>query len=481
MARVVVVGGSVAGLGAALALNRRGHEVTVLEADGEGAPAAGAEAWEVWRRPGVPQFRHFHNVMARGRRVLLDRAPDVLREILAAGVEEGDAAEAIPGGVREPGDEEMVVLRLRRPVFEAALRRAVEREPRVRIRAGASVDGLVAVNDHPSGVPQVVGVRTRDGDVLPADHVVVAAGRRAPVGDWLREADGGAPQEEWEDSGMLYYGRCFRLRPGAAMPAGQHPPVRGDLGYMGYMLGPGDDRTFVLTWLAPTWDAELRLLREAKAFDAAARSVPTLAAWLEPARSEPIWRVESMGNLRNTLRRFVVGGKPLMLGMHVIGDALCHTNPMLGWGVSLALAQGFELADVVAAHEGDLYAQAVALDARVRGDVEGCYRMSAEMDRSRGREWRGESSGPPTEEDWPRFMRLVLGPAAARDAVVFRALRRAMLLLDAPGSLQRNEEVIARAKGIMAEAAGKGAAQPRNPTRDELLAAARAPAELVAA
>ena len=110
-------------------------------------------------------------------------------------------------------------------------------------------------------------------------------------------------------------------------------------------------------------------------------------------------------------------------------------------------------------------------------EARACYRMSAEIDRSRTREWRGEVCGPPTEDDWPRFMRLVLLPASARDPVVFRAVRRSMLLLDGPGALRRNDAVIARARAIAAEAA------PRvpGPTRDELLAAMRSAAQAVAA
>jgi hypothetical protein len=165
----------------------------------------------------------------------------------------------------------------------------------------------------------------------------------------------------------------------------------------------------------------------------------------------------------------------------VTGDALCHTNPALGWGISLALAQAYALADALERHAGDPYAQALAFDAGAWGEARTCYRMSAEIDRSRTREWRGEVCGPPTEEDCPRFMRLVLLPASAKDPVVFRAVRRSMLLLDAPGTLQRNHAVIARAKAIWAAMAADGAPRVPDPTRDELLAAMQSAAQAVAA
>jgi hypothetical protein len=223
------------------------------------------------------------------------------------------------------------------------------------------------------------------------------------------------------------------------------------------------------------------MLREAPAFAAAARRVATLAPWVEPERAEPIHRVEAKGQLRNALRRFVVGGRPVALGLHVIGDALCHTNPALGWRISLALTQAFALADAVERHAGDPYAQALAFDAGAWDEAQTCYRASAEIDRSRTREWRGEVCGPPTEDDWPRFMRLVLLPASAKDPVVFRAARRSMLLLDAAGALRRNDVVIARARAIAAAMAAEAAHRVPGPTRDELLAAMASAAQAVAA
>jgi hypothetical protein len=123
----------------------------------------------------------------------------------------------------------------------------------------------------------------------------------------------------------------------------------------------------------------------------------------------------------------------------------------------------------------------LAFDADAWAEAQTCYRMSAKIDRSRTREWRGEVCGLPTEDDWPRFMRLVLLPASAKDPVVFRAVRRSMLLLDAPGALRRNDAVIARARAIAAAMAADAAPRAPGPTRAELLAAMRSSAQVVAA
>jgi 2-polyprenyl-6-methoxyphenol hydroxylase-like FAD-dependent oxidoreductase len=62
---VVVIGGSVAGLGVALALSGRGHRVTILEADATPRLATHGEAFASWKRRGAPQTRHSHALLAR--------------------------------------------------------------------------------------------------------------------------------------------------------------------------------------------------------------------------------------------------------------------------------------------------------------------------------------------------------------------------------------------------------------------------------
>ena len=80
--RIVVIGGGVAGLGAAHFLARDGHDVTVLERDATPLPATPAEAFAHWDRRGAPQVRHSHAFLARLRNLLRDRAPDLLAALL---------------------------------------------------------------------------------------------------------------------------------------------------------------------------------------------------------------------------------------------------------------------------------------------------------------------------------------------------------------------------------------------------------------
>jgi glycine/D-amino acid oxidase-like deaminating enzyme len=66
MARIVVVGGGIVGLGASVMLARDGHDVTVLERDAALPPDPRA-AWDGWERRGVNQFRLLHFFMPRYR------------------------------------------------------------------------------------------------------------------------------------------------------------------------------------------------------------------------------------------------------------------------------------------------------------------------------------------------------------------------------------------------------------------------------
>jgi 2-polyprenyl-6-methoxyphenol hydroxylase-like FAD-dependent oxidoreductase len=115
--RFVVAGGGVAGLAAAIAAAQAGHEAVVLERDAIEPGAEPMSAFEDDRR-GIPHFFQPHAFLPRGRRVLADLAPDVLDALLEAGAEPQDAASTVRA--REPGDEDLVYLWVRRPVIEWA-------------------------------------------------------------------------------------------------------------------------------------------------------------------------------------------------------------------------------------------------------------------------------------------------------------------------------------------------------------------------
>ena len=206
MARIIVVGGGIVGLGASLLLARDGHQVTVLERD-PALPPDPEGAWEEWERRGVNQFRLLHFFQPRYRELMDANAPDVIAAFLDAGAlvvnPLRDAPAEVTGGFRE-GDERYDAVTARRPVAEAAIARVVAATDDLEVRRGVGVVGLLTGDATAAGVPHVVGVRTDTGEELRADVVVDAAGRRSTLPAWLTDTGAQPSVEERADCGFVY-------------------------------------------------------------------------------------------------------------------------------------------------------------------------------------------------------------------------------------------------------------------------------------
>jgi len=117
---------------------------------------------------------------------------------------------------------------------------------------------------------------------LEADLVVDAMGRRSPVPAWIAALGGTPLPERSSECGIIYYCRYYRVRAGASLPDGPWVPgPRGDLGYGAFSTFPGDNGTFAAVIAIPPGDQELKALRNAAAYDAAAATMPALHAWNE--------------------------------------------------------------------------------------------------------------------------------------------------------------------------------------------------------
>ena len=127
----------------------------------------------------------------------------------------------------QDGDEALRVAdRQARPV-EAVLAAAAEATPGVEIRRGVAVAGLTSGPSAQAGFPHVTGVRTKDGEEIPADLVVDASGRRSALPGWLEDIGARPPGEEIEDSGFIYFGRHFRSADGSVPPLLGPAPMAG--------------------------------------------------------------------------------------------------------------------------------------------------------------------------------------------------------------------------------------------------------------
>jgi len=317
MADIAVMGGGLCGMASALLLARDGHFVTVLERDPEPPPSTVEEAWERWNRRGVAQFRLAHIYLARFARLLEVELPDVTSAVEAAGGWRhnfvDDLPPTIPDRVRRPGDERFEIITARRSTMEHVMAGIVAREPRVSLRRGTAVAGLVRGAPAVSGVPHVVGVRTDAGETIRADLAVDAMGRRSPLPRLLEALGGTPPYEQAEESGFAYYGRHFHHRGG--MPAFLAPALTA-LGSISVLTLPADNDTWSVTLYASAADAPTRRFKDPKVFERVVRACPLHAHWLD---GEPVSEMVSMVSGADRRRNYVMDGVPVATEVLSVG------------------------------------------------------------------------------------------------------------------------------------------------------------------
>jgi 2-polyprenyl-6-methoxyphenol hydroxylase-like FAD-dependent oxidoreductase len=457
MAEVVVCGGGLIGLSAAVMLARAGHQVTVLEADPALSPEDPAEAWDRWARAGVAQFHQPHTMLAGFREVLRTELPDVHDRLLAAGCIEVDPLVNLPpalaGDRSRPGDDRLTILGGRRPLVESVVAAAAEDEPGVTVRRGCAVSGLLTGTSAVAGAPHVSGVRTGDGERIPADLVVDAAGRRTASARWLAEAGARAPAAESCGGGFVYYTRYFTGPDRPVLRGPQNSPM----GSFSLMVMEGEARTWSVTIWARSADAPLKALREPGTFDRVVRDCPLQAPLLD---GTPLTGVLPMAGILNIRRSFAApDGTPVVTGFAALADAWATTNPSGGRGLSVGLLHARLLRDVVGEHLDDPAALARAWNRRTEETVGPFYRAQVRADEARLAEMTAVASGaePPPADPF--------GVAALYDPHLFRALLETAFCLATP------EEVLAR-PGVRQRVAELTGAEPLRipgPDRGRLL------------
>jgi 2-polyprenyl-6-methoxyphenol hydroxylase-like FAD-dependent oxidoreductase len=332
MAEIAVAGGGPVGLLTALLLARAGHQVMVLDPDGDPVQCGPDEVFYGWARPGVPQAWHGHVFRGRVWRVLREEAPDVLDTLLGSGVDRA-------GYDFGPGHEHDDALMSRRPVFEAALRRVTRQQQGVELRSGVRVAGLEATTDGPA--PRVVGLRTTTGERVNADVVIDCCGRRSATPRWLEDIGSRLPVDHYQPCDLHYFARHYRLRPARQFPSTTFPD--GDLTPYGVFLAMAEDnRTFCLAGGLSKRDPYRTGMRDQTRFDRVMSSLPGIAPWVDVGT--PITEVQLMGGIANRRRSLMAGHDSVVNGYLLLGDASLYTNATFGQGLALGFWQAQALA-----------------------------------------------------------------------------------------------------------------------------------------
>jgi 2-polyprenyl-6-methoxyphenol hydroxylase-like FAD-dependent oxidoreductase len=433
--RVAIIGAGPAGLFLGSALARRGHAVTAFDRDpgplGEGR----------WDRRGVMQFHHAHVFRPTVADALTREVPAALDRWLALGAE--------PVVVDEPSPGTRLGHRSHRETFERALRAAACATPGFDLRLG-HVDSVVQDRGRAAGV--VVGGTTYD-----ADLVVDASGRSGRVTRGLgRRTEIGGP------CGLAYVDRVYRLLPGAE-PGPLDNPIVWEADCDGYLclVFRHERGQFSVVVVRSATDPELRDLRHAAAFDAAARAIPGLDAWTDPERSEPITDVLPGGPMLNVYRgQTDEDGRLVLPGLVFVGDSVATTTPIFGRGVTTTLWQCESLLSLLDHDSTDLAEAGLALDAWSSDLMRPWVEDHIRLDGDRASRW----SGLDIDCDAPLASDLVLRAAEVRPEIM-QHVGGYLSMAALPASLGPAEQI---AREVYA--GGWRPAYHPGPSRDELAA-----------
>jgi 2-polyprenyl-6-methoxyphenol hydroxylase-like FAD-dependent oxidoreductase len=401
---IIVLGSGIAGLAAALALSRDGHTITVLDRDAPPPATSADEAFTQWNRKGVGHVRHSHAFLAVLYQLLRDSYPDLLQRLLDAGCRELTFEDGLPATLRDtyepsPDDQDLTILTSRRTTLEFVIRGYVAELPNVTLETGIRVRDLVF--DTMTTPPTVTGVMA-ETDTTPlsprhADIVIDATGRTSQVPSWLAK-EGITPTEETEPCGILYFTRHYRLKPGCEEPSRGTVPGAGDLGYLKYGVFPADNGCFSITLAVPEIETGLRMaMVDPAKFDAACMSLPGIADWVSPSRSDPASKVLGMGKLASRWRSFIATDdegrqKALVANFFAIGDAAIRTNPLYGRGCSCAFVEAHALAETLQSQR-DPEQRAITYADRLEQAIRPYYDSMVKQDKSAMRQAERGVSG----------------------------------------------------------------------------------------
>lgn len=340
--RVIIIGGSIAGMLAAAAVKDHVDSVEIIEAhelpDG---PVP---------RTGVPQAVHIHMLHAGGAEAIENLLPGTQDLLLAAGANRipmttNMVIYAPEGWYRRWQRTTHYLISASRDLTDHVVRAQVLKDARVSVRTKTKVLGLLGDRRHVTGV-QVKDAGGEETE-LHADLVIDASGRATRTPQWLTQLGITGLAEKHIDSGLVYASRIYRApgptrdwpmvgvqadpslpRPGNA---GGLLPIEGDRWHVSLMGAPGGQPT-----------------RESDAFESFARTLrhPVLADLLK--RAEPLTDVSITHSTAN--RRYFYERLPAWPdGLVALGDSVAAFNPVYAQGISVAAQGAVELRKLLSA------------------------------------------------------------------------------------------------------------------------------------
>lgn len=333
--RAIVIGGGMAGLLAGRVLADHFDRVAILERDRYPATSE--------LRDGIPQGRHVHLLLTRGRQILERLFPGLSAEMVEQGACRVDTAEELAvltyygwSAQHQPG---LTLLTFTRPLLDWCVRRRLADWTKVRVFSQCRVTGLEA-NVHQN---TITGVRCRfsqestkgggEERVLRAELVVDASGRFSRTPEWLSTLGYDAPEETVVNSFLGYATRLYEQpvpspsnwkalvllgKPPDETRGGVLLPVEGER-WLVTLAGIGKD-------YPPTSDP---------GFLAFARSLRTPILYEAIKDARPLSPIAGFRATKNRLRHYESLAR-WPDRFIVLGDAVCALNPIYAQGMSVA-------------------------------------------------------------------------------------------------------------------------------------------------
>ncbi len=476
---IVIVGGSVAGLASALALEHCGRDIVILERDPPPPEVRAGDAFDAWNRVGVPQFQHAHMLFARAQVLLRERHPELLEALQREGVSCSGPDELQPWlelGVQRPsaGDTDLDYLITRRATFEYVLRRHVASLPNVRFIHGATVTGFVS--EQTARAVRVRGVQYKSGartHALAAELVIDASGKRTRLHECLREL-GVQVEIERHPCEYVYMCRHYQLND----PAHSPPKARtgGVLDYLSYGIFYGEAGHFSIAMSCAAVEKTIvSALKTESGWDRLCSEIPVLARWIGESRVTS--KVLGAGRFENRWVRIGTRTGRSLSGFVAVGDSHIQTNPQFGRGMTLAFLQAAELARTLAeVPRPDALAPAYYRNVRrkLRKHFDFCL-ASDRLFAMRAKRVRGV---PLTigERIFDYLYTYAWHPAVYSSGVIATEMLRAMHIHEPPGFFRQLVMAAHMIRGFALYQLGKVHPPPLvdGPARDTMLAIARA-------
>jgi len=329
--RAIVIGASIAGLLAARVLADHFEQVTVLERDDlPASPQA---------RSGVPQARHTHALLVRGRIILERLFPGLIDELVGDGATLFDSSAEVrflsPFGWLPRIKTDFYTTACSRDLLEWHIRRRLAEHSNVTLVPQADVSGLLLAGDGAAVGGVTVRWRGAAADrpnSYPSDLVLDASGRDSRAPDWLAALGYPRPPETTVNSYLGYATRTYTRPEGdrdwvVATLQAQPPDLR-----RGGVILPIEGGRWIVTLIGygrdyPPLDEVgfmefIRSLADPLLFDAL-------------SDAQPLTPIVGYQRTENHMRHYErLADWPQ--GFVVAGDAVCGFNPIYAQGMTNA-------------------------------------------------------------------------------------------------------------------------------------------------